>query len=132
MVFAFRFSLKLPPVETNVPLGIAETNIEIVDTSGTRNLRAEGLVLVDRACALDSGRTNDGTVLTVQAQRHGAACLSSSGGYDAELFGPLTAEVDTTQTDIFSIVDIEDIHILLTNRLRHILDDTRILDAHLG
>ena len=51
-----------------------------MNTSGTSNLRAEGLVLVDRACALDGSGTNDGTVLTVQAQRHGAAgfCSGSS------------------------------------------------------
>ena len=62
--------LKLPPVETNVTLGIAETNIEIMDASGSSNLRAEGLVLVNRTSALNSSRTNDGAILAVQAQRY--------------------------------------------------------------
>ena len=62
--------LKLPPVETDVTLSIAETHVEVMNTSSSYNLCTESLVLVNRTSALDSGRTNDGAILTVEAQRY--------------------------------------------------------------
>ena len=38
--------LKLPPVEADGTLRFTETEIQVVDTSGTRNFCVEGLILV--------------------------------------------------------------------------------------
>ena len=121
--------LELPPVEAGVARIVAEAEIQVVDTRGIADLCAEGAVFLDGARSGDEGGSDDGSVLAVDAQGDGAG--AGRRALDAETCGTL-AEVHATELDEFAVVDVVDIHVLLTRRGGHVSHDTRVGDAHLG
>ena len=94
-----------------VTTGIAETEIEVVDTRGVADLRAESAIFLEGARSGDEGCANDRTVQAVDAQCNGAR--TGRRARDAEACGTL-AEVHATELDEFAVVDVVDIHVLLT------------------
>ena len=98
-------------------------------TRSIAHLRVEGTITVNRASPGDECLSNDRTVLAVESEGDGTSASARCG--DAEAGGS-PAEVHTTEFDQFTVVDVEDIHILLSRRRRHVCHDTRVGDAHLG
>ena len=78
------------------------------------HFRAERLVFLHRARRLDIDGTDGIATLAVETQGNGAACLCSGSSHDGKLLSALRTEVHTAQTDLFVVVDVKDIHILLT------------------
>ena len=100
-----------------------------MNTSSLLYLGGKRLIGLQRTGSANLHSADNRTVLAIQAQRQ--FNKTSRGSTDSKLTGT-GGEVNATQADKLAIIDIEDIHILLACRIRHILDDTGILDTHLS
>ena len=103
---------KRPPVEVYVALCLVETEVQVVDTCGVLHLGGERLVFLDAARLANDCCTDDVALLAVDLTIYVLRTGGSSG--DGKLLGTFLAEVDTTQADILGVVEVVDVHILLS------------------
>ena len=120
---------KRPPVQVYIALCLIKTEIQVMYTSCVLYLSSKRLILVYRTSAFDGSSTDNLTFLTINAQCNSTTCIGSGSSNDIELLSSLT-KVNTTQANILTIINVEDIHIAFTSRCRHILYHTSIRNTH--